>query len=277
MKGKKLIWVLVGAILIISIGCAFFAEDLMIKFFGPPEVELKEAYASNRGDLVFDHGTFDDLLKEFVRPTGEVDYDGLQAAEVDLANYLDQIANVHFANLPRDGKLALMLNAYNAFTLRLILEYRPGQSIRQIPEDKRWKDKRWIIGGRTFSLEQLEHEELRAKFIEPRIHFAINCASKSCPKLRNEAYIPARVNQQLEDQARAFHDWDLGFEYKKGSDTVLLSRIYLWYRNDFEQAKGSLLEFVAQWSPDLKAKIGSGDEPSIEWISYDWSLNRILE
>jgi uncharacterized membrane protein YdjX (TVP38/TMEM64 family) len=172
---------------------------------GPPRVTLREAYATKPDGPAFDHSAYDKLVKAHVAPGGWVDYEGLKKDAEHLDSYLRSLADALFDDLGRDQKLALLLNAYNAFTLRLILDYYPVDSIRSIPAEKRWDAKRWQIGGYTWGLNQIEHEQIRPKFREPRVHFALVCAAIGCPPLRSEAYTADRLEEQLEDQARYVH------------------------------------------------------------------------
>lgn len=253
--------------------CNLQNSPLLISLFGPPKHELVEAYAGTGTGATVDHSAFDALLAEHVHGY-DVDYDGLSADSAALDAYLSTLATAPFDQLDRDGKLALLINAYNAFTLRLILDHRSTSgslaSIQDIPRDERWDAERWTLAGQTTSLTSIEHDELRAKFVEPRIHFAINCASTGCPPLRSEAYTPARLEEQLADQMHTIHHDERWLRID--GDTVYLSKLYLWYAGDFEQVAGSSLAFAAQERPEL----GSG-EWTIEWLDYDWSLNDDVE
>ncbi len=170
-------------------------------------------------------------------------------------------------------KLALLVNAYNAFTMRLILDHYPVKSIKDIPAKKRWDDKRWQVGSQTWSLNQNEHEQIRPNFKEPRIHFALVCAAVGCPPLRSEAYAANRLAEQLEEQAEYVHSHDRWFQFASGKDVVQLTSLYNWYGADFEQVAGSILNFAARYSPPLKAALDSGHKISVRWLNYDWSLN----
>ncbi|MEX1223174.1 MAG: VTT domain-containing protein, partial [Pirellulales bacterium] len=147
-------------------------EGWLTGLFGPPQVEMQEAYADSDGSRSFDHTAFGKLLEAHVDADGWIDYVGLQRDEAQLDAYLEDLANAPFDELGRDEKLALLINAYNAFTLKLILEHYPLESIMDIPEDQRWEAQRWNVGGNRWSLNQIEHEQIRPKFVEPRIHFA---------------------------------------------------------------------------------------------------------
>ena len=264
---------LVAVLVFSSALYAYIKRDSLMELFGPPPVVLSEAYEANSNGPTFDHSTFDALLWNHVDDDGWVDYQGLGEDQKDLDEYIAAVAEAPFGDMGRDEKLALLLNAYNAFTLRLILDNQPLRSIFDIPDEKRWEDMRWNVGGHIWSLSQIEHEQIRPKFIEPRIHFALVCAAAGCPKLSTEAYVAERLEEQLADQARYAHDHDRWFGFEPESGVVELTQLYQWYGSDFEQTAGSVLDYAAQFSPELKQSLDAGERPSIRWLSYDWSLN----
>lgn len=221
----------------------------------------------------FDHGSFDRTVKAYVDDQGRVDYAGLSKHTDDLNAYIASLATVRADKLGRDEKLALLINAYNAFTLRLILDYYPVASIKDIPAGKRWKDRRWRIGSKTYSLDDIEHEQIRPVFDEPRIHFALVCAAVGCPPLRREAYVVDRLDAQLDAQSRYVHTHDRWFKMTTDGSVVYLTRLYKWYGSDFEQSAGSVLSFAARYVPRLAKVLSHGHEPDIKWRDYDWSLN----
>jgi hypothetical protein len=147
------------------------------------------------------------------------------------------------------------------------------KSINDIPAAKRWKAKRWQIGTLTLSLDEIENEYLRPKFREPRIHFAINCASIGCPPLRDAAYRVKDIEKQLQDAATHMHNdktW-LDLDEKKG--TLRLTKLYDWFHGDFEQVAGTTVDFAARFNTKLAAMLKAGKRPTVEFIDYDWSLN----
>lgn len=240
---------------------------------GPPEVTLREAYEEKPDGPAVDHSAFNDLLKSHVDPDGWVDYEGLKRDSEKLDAYIAALAKAPFEELGRSQKLALLINAYNAFTLRLILDYYPIASIQDIPAAKRWDDVRWHVGPHRWSLGQIEHEQIRPMFREPRIHFALVCAAVGCPKLRNEAYRADRIDEQLEGQARYVHGHDRWLKLSPDGSVLQLTRLYLWYGGDFRQVAGSVPNFVGRYSPELKRSQDAGTAPKIEWLPYDWALN----
>lgn len=237
----------------------------------------EELSGIQRADASVDHSAFDALLSAYVRQ-GRVDYAGLKNKAQDLEAYLDTLADVEIGGLRRDERLALYINAYNAATLMLILEHYPGiKSIRDIPEAKRWQDPRWVIAGRQLSLDDIEHQVLRKRFGEPRIHFAIVCASIGCPPLRAEAFVADKIEKQLDDQARQFNRNQQYVRWAADTNTLYISTIYDWFAEDFEKAGGNVLQFIVHYAePDVARQVQSlHSKPNIQYLDYDWSLNDI--
>ncbi len=258
---------------LIGLFCSAFLGICLATAAATPDEISVMAQQADTADARFDHSTFDKLLKQHVDADGRVDYAALHKDTTVLDRYVESLRNTNLAALGRNEKLALLINAYNAFTIRLILDYHPVDSIKEIPAAKRWKHKRWRIAGNTWSLDQIEHEQIRPKFHEPRVHFALVCAAVACPKLRSEAYRSDRLEEQLEDQARYTHSRVGWFRFDLEKGTVYLTKLYKWYRGDFEQAAGSVLEYAARYSPPLRQALDAGQEPRIRWIDYDWNLN----
>lgn len=240
----------------------------------PPAADLEEAYSEqNTGASEVDHSLLDKVLRDHVDAEGRVDYAKLHADREDLDAYLAVLKKTEFDGLGRDAKLVLLINAYNAFTLALILDHYPLKSINDIPDAKRWKARRWQVGALTLSLDEIENSYLRPKFREPRIHFAINCASIGCPPLRREAYRVKDIDKQLQDAATRMHNDTAWLELDEEKGTLRLTELYDWFHGDFEQVAGTTLEFAARFNTKLAAMLKAGKRPTVEFIDYDWSLN----
>ena len=235
--------------------------------------------ADHPGDAL--HAPFDALLRAHVRD-GRVDYEALGKRRDALQSYLDALARVDLAALDGPAAKALWINAYNAATLALILERLPGLgSIKDIPSNQRWKAVRWTVGGRKVSLDAMEHEWLRPMG-DARIHFAIVCASRGCPDLAGKAYLPGRLDAQLDAAARRFladpfKGLDTGDdEGFFGTDHELrLSPIFKWFQADFVRDAGSVVDYVLRYAEpaDVAYLREHRDDLDVEWLDYDWSLN----
>jgi hypothetical protein len=210
------------------------------------------------------HKQWDQLLRKHVSATGAVNYKGFKQDQALLQVYLDSLA----AQAPQPGwtqnaRLAYWINAYNAFTVKLILDHYPLKSIRDL--GKPWDLKFITLGGQPYSLNDIEHTILRKQFSEPRIHFAVNCASKSCPPLLNQAYTAERIQTQLARQASAFIN-DRRFN-QTSAGSASLSKIFEWYQADFVK-NGTLIDYLNRYAT-IKLTAGA----TLTYMEYDWSLN----
>jgi len=240
------------------------------------------------GTATFEHGTWDRLLAAGTRD-GLVDYGVMAARRADLDRYLDRVAAAPLDRLAPAHLEALLINAYNALTVRSILD-RPGvTSIRDI--DGVWSAARHKVGGFDVTLDDLEHRLLRPFFKDPRIHFAVNCASRSCPPLPPWAMNGERVDAQLDELTRKFlvdprnvrldRADRAGGAAETAGGVLKLSKIFDWYGGDFTAAgwRGAaptVAAFVTRYAPPaVQALVDANDgKPPIEFLEYDWSLNR---
>lgn len=227
------------------------------------QAQQNEALALEVSDKL-NHKLFDELLSTYVSAHGNVNYKGFQKEEQKLDQYLKTLsnANPYASNWTENDKLAFWINAYNAFTIKTILDNYPVESIKDIRRP--WHQKFFKIAGEEMDLNHIEHEILR-KMNEPRIHFAIVCASFSCPQLKNEAYKAEKIDAQLDYQARLFINDSQRNQIKK--DELKLSKIFDWFTKDFT-TNGNLIDFINRYS-----KIKVNADASISWLDYNWSLN----
>ena len=220
------------------------------------------------------HSLWDNLLHTHVDNDGNVNYEGFLKDREKLTLYLKLISE----NAPNETywskqeQLAYWINAYNAFTIELILMHYPIPSIKEIGSSIQipfvntpWDITFIHINGEDYDLNNIEHSILRKNYNEPRIHFAINCASKSCPKLRNEAYTESKLEGQLQEQAMIFINDDQ--KNTIANDRIEISKIFSWFSGDFEK-NGTLIQFLNQYS-----NVVINEDASITYKNYDWGLN----
>ena len=210
-----------------------------------------------------DHGQWNQLLQQYVSASGKVNYTGLLEQQKQLEAYLDELAQATpGSDWSRSASLAYWLNVYNAFTVKLILDNWPVQSIKDTRGGTPFDDK-WIeLAGKKYSLNQIENEIIRPRFEDPRIHFAVNCAAVSCPPLPNRAFTADNVDRTLEQLARSFINNDKFNTITPERATV--SKIFDWYRQDF----GTLHEYL-----DRYAEASVTADTEIRFKEYDWGLN----
>lgn len=229
------------------------------------------------GEASFDHAALDRLMAEGTLD-GRVDYGHFQDHRAELDAYLERVAAADLASLDPDHLMALLINAYNALTIRSILDHWPVESIRDI--DGVWTDIRHTVGGHELTLDAIEHNLLRPFFRDPRIHFAVNCASGSCAPLPPWAFTGEGLEEQLEERSRAFLSDPANVRVE--GETLLLSKYFDWYGEDFtaegwEPRADTIPAFVARYTRPQVREFLEADEgpPSIEFLDYDWSLNSV--
>jgi len=231
------------------------------------------------------HSSFDTLLRESVLFKGSksyVKYSTVKKNPALLNSYIKKIQSVsvkEYESWSKNQKMAFLINAYNALTIKLILtKYPHVKSIKDLGGffSSPWKKEFFTLFGKKRHLDYIEHELLRKKFKDARIHFAIVCASKSCPALMNYAYLPEKLDNQLEKSAELFiRDMERN-RYNRDKNSLELSSIFKWFSEDFERERGSVSAFVAPYITEdktVRKKIASGDV-DISYLDYDWSLNR---
>ena len=212
------------------------------------------------------------MLRQHVDEDGFVNYEGFLQDSDELEDYLVILSEgVPDKDWTDEEKLAFWINTYNAFTIKLILDHYPVTSIKKIkwgiPFINSVFDIQFFkIGGISYDLNKIEHGILRKQFDEPRIHFAINCASISCPPLKNEAYVAERLDKQLTEAAETFLADKM--RNKISGDVVEISKIFSWFRRDFVSDEQTFIQFLNQYSPTVIS-----EKADIRYLKYDWNLN----
>jgi hypothetical protein len=243
--------------------------------------------------------SYGDVLEEYVNDSGLVDYAGLKINRGALDTFVKNLAdldNSAFAAFDEKEKIALWINAYNALTLRAIIDHFPIEpskvkslvfprnSIRQIPGV--WDELKFDIMGRSMSLNEIEHEVLRAQFREPRIHMALVCASIGCPPLRKQPFRGDALDRQLDDQTRRFLEHPRNFRIDRDRKVIHLSSIFDWFGEDFagfneeddipgrrSRKKQAVLKFIKGYVNGEDAAYISKGKFKVSFLLYDWSLN----
>lgn len=229
-----------------------------------------------------DHVHWDEILKKNTQLKSSqvlVDYKALKKNPNQLNQYLDELKKVkpsQFASFSEKQKLAFWINAYNAFTIDIVLKHYPIESIKEIKSgwfsSGPWKIEFIPLLGKTISLDEIEHNIIRKRFDEPRIHFALNCASLGCPSLYQQAFNAKHLDTQLQSAALHFLT-NKKKNYLKG-DTLYLSKIFKWYGDDFQKKYKSYKNFIIK-TLQLKKEQNQNKEENykIEFNEYDWKLN----
>jgi len=233
-----------------------------------------------------DHSSWNALLQKHVTPEGAVNYKGIIEDKDAFENYLQLLSN----NPPdkktwsEDEQLAYWINAYNAYTVKLILNHYPVKRIKDIKNgipfiNSVWDINFFSIGGEKMSLNNIEHGIIRKEFDEPRIHFAVVCAAYSCPRLRNEAYTAERLNEQLDEQTKVFLA-DTRKNDLSNPNTITISKIFKWYSTDFTKAgafsrlfggKNRTTNLTKYIAPYTDTPITN--KTKVKFMKYHWALN----
>lgn len=227
-----------------------------------------------------DHSNWDRLLKRYVDANGYVDYATWRASAADqksLDEYLNHLSTASFGReATQEAVLAFWINAYNAVTVKGILREYPTTSIRnhtaKIYGYNIWKDLQLVVAGTPYSLEAIEHEVLR-KMREPRIHFAIVCASVGCPRLLNEAYTGKRLDEQLTSNAKAFFADRTKFVADVRGGTIAVSPILDWFSMDFGADTAAQMRSIAPYLPESAQQLAKQYSGRVKFLDYDWGLN----
>jgi len=244
--------------------------------------------AQERG---FDYAPWDRVLKRFVAKTGRVDYAALKANPGDLDRYVEQVASRSPISDPnvfptRDSTLAYWINAYNALVMKGVIDHWPISSVRKVgklPYSFFWREK-FVAGGQKYTLDDIEGI-LRKKLAEPRIHFAIVCASNSCPRLQREAYTSENTERLLDEAARFYVNEPRNVGIDTARKSVTLAFIFGHYHADFEnyvRARNnsttgqSVLGYIRIYAnPENRAALDALKKPTVHHFSYDWGINDV--
>jgi uncharacterized protein DUF547 len=226
------------------------------------------------------HQAWDELLHRYVDADGFVDYAGWKQSAEDSRRLEDYLAALSRADEITDAtveqRLAFWINAYNAVSVRGILREYPTSSIQNhvahVWGYNIWRDLKLIVGDRRYSLGEIEHAVLR-KMNEPRIHFAIVCASRGCPRLLNEAYSAERLEEQLSRNTFAFFADSTKCSVDAAQNELQLSPILNWFAADFGTSTPAVLQRIADWLPESAQVIARSKDVRVKYFDYDWSLN----
>lgn len=210
-----------------------------------------------------DHSKWNNLLTKYVTDDGNVNYQGFKADKKELTNYITHLSQFTPDDTwQKEETLAYWINAYNALTIDLILRNYPVKSIKDIKNP--WEQRLWKLGNKWYNLEDIEHQILR-KMNEPRIHFAIVCASYSCPKLQNKAFTSENLEIQLTNATKEFLSDTKRNEISQNH--LKISKIFQWFSKDFKN-DGSIIDFIDNYS-----SVDISPKAKISYKDYNWDLN----
>jgi len=239
---------------------------------------LSGSFARNAYPDEIQYEQWESVLNTFVDDNGRVDYEGLKNSRDLLDTFIEtQIENADLGNLSQQEQKAFWINAYNALTLRLIVDRYPLRfgGIRTINFGRPWS-LRLKAAGKIRTLNEIEHEILRKwDPLDPRIHFAINCASGGCPKLPNTHFQPGKLDEQLDYETKRFINDKEKVRWDLGKKTLYHSAIFSWFKEDFLVEQPGILEYILKYINEVDRENILANTRSIKLkkLKYDWSLN----
>jgi Protein of unknown function, DUF547 len=224
------------------------------------------------------HSELNSLLSKYVNSSG-VNYAGLKSDIAPLNSYLDALAAVpesEFKQFSKDQQMAMLINLYNAATLKLVVDHYPVKSIKDISasSDGPWKQSVVRLFGKSKTLDYLENDVLRPHYKDPRVHFAINCASIGCPILRNESFQATKLSAQMDEQTRIFLKDTTKNRLDTKNKTLYLSSIFDWFKADFVSKSGSVEKFISPFVDASDRAVIEKGGLAIKNTEYSWSLNK---
>ena len=243
--------------------------------WGESEDPSGKGIQATKTNSKFSHELFDQVLQEYVDSQGRVDYARLKSNPGTLESYLDLLAvNAPSDNATFQTKLAFWINAYNALTIKGVLDHYPTTSVRKIKLFGGFFSRiKFQVGGRSYTLDNIEHDIIRYEFGDPRIHFALVCASLGCPILEKRAFVRETLEKRLDNATANFINNQEKVRLDRENGVLHLSQIFEWYAEDFEDTHGSVINFISEYLPEADAAVLKKDEVRIQYLKYDWSLN----
>lgn len=243
----------------------FAADDKKFSVIEPPSyVDVVAAEVSDSNFHKYEK--LNTFLGKYVSSAGNVNYASIKANKSELEAILDEYEATNIgSNWTSAQKLTYWINAYNIYTIKLIVDNYPTSSITNITA-KPWHKSFIKLNGKTYSLNQIENDVIRKQFNEPRIHFALNCASKSCPILLNKAYLPETVYSQMTTQTKRFLNDTTKNTF--GAKEIKISKIFEWYAEDFTKGGSTVIDFINKYRTEQLTN------QKITYGEYSWDLNK---
>ena len=222
----------------------------------------------------FSHELLNQVLQEYVDKAGQVNYTKLKANPEKLERYLDLLAVANPAALSYNAQLAFWVNAYNALVIKGVIDHYPTTSVRKV----KWFGGffyrlKFQVAGKTYTLNQIEHDIIRTEFVDPRVHFVLVCASTSCPPLENSAFSAETIEEHLETATFNFIQEPANVTLDRSERRVYLSKIFKWYKDDFYEGYDGVADFLADYLDPEDAEFLASTDVEFHYLDYDWTLN----
>ncbi len=238
-------------------------------------IELDARSIDVESDSSFSHDLFNQVLQKHVTE-GRVDYAKLKENLGIFDTYLDQLATANPKMLDYNEQLAFWINAYNALVIKGVIDHYPTKSVRKVKLFRGFFSRlKFHVAKNTYTLNQIEHDIIRTEFVDPRVHFALVCASISCPPIEDKVFLPETIEEQLDEVTQKFINNPEKVKIDKIKRRVYISKIFKWYKEDFTEGYDGVPDFLADYLPPDDADFVLEDEIKFYYLNYDWSLNDI--
>ena len=257
----------------ILIICLIFLSILSIIFQYHYRIEADSREETEASNTAFSHDLFNQVLQEHV-DDGLVDYAKLKANLDIFEKYLDQLAAAKPDEMTYNAQTAFWINAYNALVIKGVIDHYPIKSVKKVKWFNGFFSRlKFQVAGESYSLDHIEHKIIRKEFVDPRIHFALVCASKGCPPIENTVFLPETIEEQLDAVTLKFVTNPEKVRLDRGKRRVYLSKIFKWYKEDFTEGYSGVADFLSDYlSPDDAEFVASKDV-KFHYLHYDWNLN----
>ena len=258
----------------VLIVCLLLLSPCSVFFLYHFRVEADSRTQQSMESTAFSHDLFDQVLQEHVDEHGRVNYTKLKANLEKFEAYLDLLAAAKPTEWSYNAQLTFWINAYNALVIKGVIDHYPITSVRKVKLFNGFFSRlKFQAAGKTYTLNQIEHGIIREEFVDPRVHFALVCASSSCPPLQNRAFSVETIEERLETLTFNFIRNPEQVRIDRAERRVYLSKIFKWYDDDFKQGYEGVADFLADYLPPEDAEYLSSTDVKFRHLDYDWTLN----
>ena len=258
----------------ILIVCLLLLSVCSVIFLYHFRVEADSRTQQPMDDTSFSHELFDQVLQEHVDEKGRVNYTKLKANPEKLIAYLDLLAFADPEALSYNERLTFWINAYNALVIKGVLNHYPITSVRKVKLFNGFFSRlKFHVAGKMYTLDQIEHGIIRTEFVDPRVHFVLVCASRSCPPLSKRAYAAETLEERLETATFNFIQNPEQVWIDRAKRHVYVSKIFKWYDKDFKEGYDGVADFLADYLPPEDAEYLESTNVKVRYLDYDWTLN----
>lgn len=259
--------ILIGSLILLSI--------LSIIFQYLYRVEADSRENDKTLNTIFSHDLFNQVLQEHVKD-GRVDYAKLKENPEKFEKYLDQLATAKPSEMSYNAQIAFWINAYNALVIKGVIDHYPIKSVKKVKLFNGFFSRlKFQAAGETYSLDNIEHDIIRQEFVDPRIHFALICASIGCPLIENTVFLPETIEERLDAVTLKFVTNPEKVRLDRGKRRVYLSKIFKWYKKDFTEGYEGVADFLSDYLPEDDVEFVLAKDVKFHYLHYDWNLNDI--